>query len=260
MGEEESEDDESIFNPSHDQQDFESQIIHLIQMGRLDLVAAAGVRMEEVEEMLDREVTIMREEKERQEKIDEMEPVEKEEAAPTTTTANFSLRGGLALMPVVNNSQSVTIAKPTVEEDKKTVTVIEKQPSMKQSSKENSKPSSTGGATAVTKTTKTARAAIRENQPPPSKVLAAKTIEYTNNTMKPPQPKKASPPGKQFRPSALTNKSFAAQQPMNFDLLSSHKYSHESGVSILNQTQQNVVPQTTSLRSLSRPRPATMQT
>jgi len=36
--------------------DFESQIIHLIQIGRLDLVAAAGVGMDEVEELLDREV------------------------------------------------------------------------------------------------------------------------------------------------------------------------------------------------------------
>lgn len=168
-------------------------------MGRLDLVAAAGIGIEEVEELLDREVHIIENERRKleAEKLDEIPPV------PTTIAAaevkeekevtSFPLRNATNKMTNQQDQPAITLRpvlekKPSVKSEKsenvppqattliqqdslKTVTIneppkIEKQPTFtKAASKENSKPASSAAV-------KSSRAASTENKVPVATVVA----------------------------------------------------------------------------------------
>ena len=100
-------------------------------MGRLDLVAAAGIGMDEVEELLDREVQNIKEEKERAERDVEEQSIAKEEEQYVT----FALRNRQTNEQAFNMVPIQNEKVVTKEETKKT---IEKQSSFnKQASKEN---------------------------------------------------------------------------------------------------------------------------
>lgn len=129
--------------------------------------------MDEVEELLDREVKIIKDEKEREEREEAVQKKEEEEQYVTFALRNRQINEhAFTMMPV-------QIDKP-----------VEKQASKsKLASKENNpvaKPSSDNRTRA-----------------PPQKVLTTKTLDFAN------KPPTVSPPWKQFKP-CVVNKSFAA--------------------------------------------------